>query len=111
MNLIKSASKTLIVAALASTTLFAASSQAASKIDPIVEDKLVKICEAIRDDNKVALRKAVKASRLSYRKLDKGLVCNGQDMMTFAARHNAIETSQYLARRTGQSENALTAAR
>ena len=111
MNLVKSVSKTLVVTAVAAATLFSVSSQAEQKFDPILERKLVKICEAIRDDDRGALRKAVRNIHVSYRDLEKGLVCNGDDMMTFAAKHNSQIVGQYIARRTGVSESTFTAKR
>ncbi|HBU52821.1 MAG TPA: hypothetical protein DEB45_16330, partial [Alteromonas australica] len=55
--------------------------------------------------------RAVKRSRLSFQTLNKGLVCNGQDMLTFALTHNASTTGKLIARRTNADSATLTAKR
>ncbi|MDO6565529.1 DUF3718 domain-containing protein [Alteromonas sp. 1_MG-2023] len=75
------------------------------------EKDLVAVCEAIQDDNRLALHKAVKRSRISYKDLHKGLVCNGEDMLSFAQSNNAISTGDYLARRVNAEKSVLTAKR
>jgi hypothetical protein len=76
-----------------------------------IEKDLVAVCEAIKEDNRLALHKAVKRSRISYKDLHKGLVCNGQDMLSFAQSHNATSTGDYLARRVNADKSILTAKR
>ena len=76
-----------------------------------LEDNLVAVCEAVKSDSRLKLHRAVKATGLNMRDLHEGLVCNGQDMLTFAATHNASETAQHIARRINASESVLTAKR
>ena len=76
-----------------------------------IEKDLVAVCEAIKEDNRLALHKAVKRSRISYKDLHKGLVCNGQDMLSFAQSHDATSTGDYLARRVNANNSVLTAKR
>lgn len=76
-----------------------------------IEDDLIKICEAIQNDDRLDLRLAVKKSGISYRALANGLVCNGDDMMTFAMKNNAKDTHQYLARYFEDNNGVLTAKR
>ena len=75
-----------------------------------LEGDLIKICTAIRDNRTSRLQMAVRSSGLSYRQLQKGLVCNGDDMLTFAAKHKAGATGQLLTRRLGMRQT-LTASR
>lgn len=76
-----------------------------------LEADLVNICEAIQKDNRRALNAAVKKSGVSYRALQRGLVCNGEDMMTFAMTSNAHNASAFLAARLNLDASSLTAKR
>ena len=90
--------------------LFSASVTAASY--PIHKtDDLVKICEAIQDDNTTKLRFAIRDSKIRVKALQEGLRCNGEDMLTFADRHNATQSGDLLARRLGLSDRTMTARR
>ena len=76
-----------------------------------LEDDLIAVCEAIKSDSRLKLHRAVKETGLNVKNLHEGLVCNGQDMLTFAATHNATETAQHIARRVNASPRVLTAKR
>lgn len=76
-----------------------------------IEGDLIAVCEAIKSDNRLALMRAVKRSRLSFETLNKGLVCNGQDMLTFALTHDASTTGKLIARRINADSATLTAKR
>lgn len=76
-----------------------------------LEDELLAVCHAIHADDTRALKKAVRNSGLSLKVLNKGLRCNGDDMVTFAERHEAMETSDLLARHLRLTEGTLTARR
>lgn len=102
-----------ITLTLAATCLgFSIASTASAESYPQhIEKDLINICEAIQNDDRLDLRRAVKKSGLSYSVLAKGLVCNGEDMMTFAMNNNAIDTHDYLARYLDADARALTAKR
>ncbi|MFS1705106.1 DUF3718 domain-containing protein [Alteromonas sp. AMM-1] len=102
----------LAIAALMSVSAMAAMSSAqAATMSAAMEQKLVAVCEAIKDDSRIALHKAVKSSGVSYRVLANGLVCNGQDMYSFAMLNNANQTGAIIAKRTNLAERSLTAKR
>lgn len=102
----------LAIAALMSVSAMAATSSAqAATMSAAMEQKLVAVCEAIKDDSRIALHKAVKSSGVSYRVLANGLVCNGQDMYSFAMLNNANQTGAIIAKRTNLAERSLTAKR
>lgn len=88
-----------------------ASSANANSYPLYLEDDLVKICEAIRDDNARDLRRAISDSGVRVKALHKGLLCNGEDMLTFADRHVAVNASELLARKLGVENRTLTAKR
>lgn len=74
-----------------------------------MEHKLVAVCEAIKANSRIELYKAVKNTGISYRRLGDGLVCNGQDMYSFALEHKAAKTGAVIANRTDLDEKTLTA--
>lgn len=76
-----------------------------------IEKSLISICKAIKSNKPLAINRAVRESRISYRALHKGLVCNGQDMISFAAKHDATLSSNFIARRVKRDPRILTAKR
>ncbi|WP_296052963.1 DUF3718 domain-containing protein [uncultured Alteromonas sp.] len=100
-------------ALLAGTTVVATfggiASAQAGNLPEAMEDKLVAVCQAIKDDSRIELHKAVRDSGVSYRRLARGLVCDGMDMYTFAMQHGADNTGAVIAKRTNLEEPSLTA--
>ena len=90
---------------------FIASAAQAEDFPIEMEDQLVAVCEAVKSDNRLKLNRAVKATGLNYRDLHQGLVCNGEDMLTFAATHGAEKTGALIARHANTSQAVLTAKR
>lgn len=78
-------------------------------LDSSTERKLVKICKAIQSDSKLQLHKAIKQSRLGYRQVAQGLVCNGKSAMEFAYYHNANNAAGLLARKANIKNSAMLA--
>ncbi|GEA01222.1 hypothetical protein KUL17_01190 [Alteromonas sp. KUL17] len=76
-----------------------------------VEKNLIAVCEAVKSDSRLRLHRAVKATGFKMRYIHEGLVCNGQDMLTFALTHNASKNAQLIARRINASPSVLTAKR
>lgn len=99
----------LVVGTTVLATLGGISSAQAVSLPGPLEDKLVAVCQAIKDDSRIALHKAVKNSGVSYRRLARGLVCDGMDMYTFALQHGAENTGAVIARRTNLADESLTA--
>lgn len=85
------------------------SGMANAAIAPATEKGLIKVCEALKSDSRIKLHKAMKKSRISYRTIAKGLVCNGQDAVTFAMNHGAENTALMVARRANKASDALVA--
>ncbi|MFZ8198950.1 DUF3718 domain-containing protein [Alteromonas portus] len=76
-----------------------------------LEGSLIAVCKAVKSDSRIKLHRAVKATGLDIKELHEGLVCNGQDMLTFAVTHDASKTAQHIARRVNAGPNVLTAKR
>lgn len=100
----------LIASAVASLTLVSIQANA-TPFSPSLEKDLTRICEALKSDSKLALHRAVKRSRLSYRQVDDGLVCNGQSARDFALTHDADNTANMLASRAKTNSGMLAARR
>lgn len=92
--------KKLLLASLFITGSFITSAANANTyIDPVLEQKLVKVCEALKSNSKLRLLKVVKNSRLKYGDIAKDLVCNGQEAIEFALLNGANKTASLLANR------------
>jgi len=90
--------KKVILATIISTGLFLGGTAQAQILSPENEQSLIKICSAIKSNNNWKLHKAIKSSRLDARNIAKGLVCNGQDPVSFALTKNATKTAKLMAR-------------
>ncbi|MDM7861928.1 DUF3718 domain-containing protein [Alteromonas sp. ASW11-36] len=86
-------------------------SATAGNFDPALEKDLVRICAALKSDSRLALHRAVKRSRLSYKQIDEGLMCNGESAQDFARTHNANLTASTLAAKARSNNGVLTARR
>jgi len=107
-----SISRKATFALLIGTSLTFTAATAAAKDYPLhMENDLVAVCTAIKNDSRLALNRAVKNTGLSFSKLNAGLVCNGQDMLTFSLTHNAAQTNSVIARNLNARSTILTAKR
>jgi len=98
-------------ALLGITLSLTATAATANSYPKELEKDLIAVCEAVKSDSRMKLRRAVRATGLNMRELNNGLVCNGQDMMTFAATHGAAKTAQHIAARVNVKPSVLTAKR
>jgi len=65
------------------------------------EQSLVKLCEAIKDDQRHVLRKRMRSLKVDTRTLVAKLKCNNVDPITFAMRMGSQETADYLSKKAG----------
>lgn len=100
--------KAILVSILSAGVLLAGSVQA-NYIDPVTERNLVKICEALKSNSKIRLHKAIKNSRLSYTKVAKDLVCNGENPVTFALKNDSNKTAKLMAKKANMDYDELLA--
>ncbi|WP_166424055.1 DUF3718 domain-containing protein [Paraglaciecola sp. 20A4] len=101
--------KNLFFAGAVGLSAMCATSVSAEYMDPVVEKKLVKVCEALKSDSRIRLHMAIKRSGVKAKYLAKGLVCNGHDPVTFAALNNANKTGTLMASRLNVDYQALLA--
>ena len=86
-------------------------SLAINNIDASTERSLVKVCEALKSNKRVKLIRALKDSRIRYKHIVDGLVCNGQDALDFAMSHGAKKTANMVAKRANVDLNSMLAKR
>jgi hypothetical protein len=81
--------KTLLIASLlASTAVIAPVAQA--------DNLSLRICEYVQANDKNRLRSFLKQNKLKIRKIYKGLSCNGDNIMIFAAKSNSLEVGEFI---------------
>ena len=99
--------KKVIISTILTAGFLLAGSAQASNIDPVVESKLVEVCEAIKSDNLSKVNDAVKDSGVSIKKLANSLVCNGQNPVSFAMANDAGKIAQYMAAKSTTNHQEL----
>ena len=87
----------------------AATGMANAAIDPATERKLVKVCEALKSGSRLKVHRAVKQSRLGYRQIAKGLVCDGQDAINYALKNGAVKSANLVAQKGNVDIDTLLA--
>lgn len=104
--------KTVLFGIIAASSVVLATAQAsAASIEPNLERDLVRVCEALKDNDRMALNKAVKLSRVSYKNLVEGLKCNGMSALEFAHFHKSDKAANLLALRANLRSDELVAKR
>lgn len=84
---------------------------ASANISTSTEQSLVQICKALKSDSRIKLVRAMKRSRIRYETVANGLVCNGQDALSFAVAHGANKTAGLVAKRANVNIDSLLAKR
>ncbi|USD36779.1 MULTISPECIES: DUF3718 domain-containing protein [Ferrimonas] len=89
--------KALTLTAVTLAASLAIPAQAAqANMTAAMEQSLIATCKASLTDSKYRFNKTMKVFRVNpYRVLDK-LVCNGQDIATFAENHGAPNNAEYI---------------
>lgn len=65
-------------------------------MDPVVENALQHVCYSSISNNTMTFKKVVKSYRLNLKKVANGVVCNGDDIATFAADNGAADTANMI---------------
>lgn len=85
--------KTLLVASLViATTSFAPVSYA--------NDTALRICEYVQANDKNRLRSYLKQQKLKIRKIFDNIQCNGDNLLVFSAKNNALEAGEFIIGKT-----------
>lgn len=86
----------------AGATLISFNSSAEGMSD-YMETALVDTCKAAISDNTLTLKKTLKEYRLKEKTVAQGVVCNGEDIITFAQNNGANKTAQHMSNSIGES--------
>ncbi len=99
MKTLTAISTTLLIAG-ASLVSFTSS---AAPMSSYMESALVDTCKAAMSNNTLRLNRTLKAHRLNEKTVALGVVCNGEDIITFAQNHGAIKTADHMAKSIGSA--------
>jgi hypothetical protein len=56
----------------------------------------LRVCEYVQANDKSRLRSFLKQNKMKIRKIYKGLTCNGDTLLIFAAKSNALEVGEFI---------------
>ena len=98
----KKLSSASVIAMVTTVGLFMSASSSAT-MDPYVEKALQQVCYSSASDRLFNFRQTVKSYRLKMKDVASKIVCNGEDIGTFAAENGANRTANYI--RSHQSGN------
>ncbi|WNC73174.1 DUF3718 domain-containing protein [Thalassotalea psychrophila] len=94
---------TLALAGLTSVTLLTAFTTSAAPMSPYMESALISVCKSAQSNNLLDMRKTIKSHRLSEKTVALKVVCNGEDIISFAENSGADKTANHLEKRLGDS--------
>jgi len=81
--------KTLLVSAILAASFVAAA--------PVQADNMtLRICEYVQANDKSRLRSFLKQNKLKIRNIYDGIGCNGDTLLIFAAKSNALEVGEFI---------------
>lgn len=101
--------KTTLIA-LVTTVPVLAFSLPSQAMDPTLEKALVKMCKAAASNTPIRLKNSIDAYRLTDRNVALNVMCNGDDIISFAENHGADRTAAKLQRSLGNVSIIDTAA-
>ncbi|MBU2893109.1 DUF3718 domain-containing protein [Colwellia sp. D2M02] len=93
--------KTLLTAA-AILPLVALSLPSHAVMDSYMEKALINVCKAAKSNSVLKLKSTTKYYRLKTKTVALGLVCNGDDVITFAESYGANKTAATLQKSIGR---------
>ncbi|WP_440876366.1 DUF3718 domain-containing protein [Thalassotalea sp. PLHSN55] len=94
--------KKLIVLTASLSLGFGSSALAESSYMPeYLEEGLVKICKTAALDKRLQMSKEIRSLRLKTRVVALNVVCNGQDIISFAEQYGAVKTTAKLSNSIG----------
>lgn len=93
--------KVTLLAISAALPMLAISAPSQAAMDPYMESALIEVCKAAKSNNVLALHKTTKSYHLKQKTVALKLVCNGEDVISFAESHGANKTAARLQRSLG----------
>lgn len=80
-------------------------------MDKYVESALIDVCKTSLKNNVVKFNKTVSSYNLPTKKVALKVMCNGDDIITFAEKHGAIKTAAQLERSIKHNVNIIDVAK
>ena len=93
--------KTTTLAAITSVICLTATSFSSSAMDRHVENALIDVCKSAMSNSVYRYNKTIKSYNLKNRTVALKVMCNGDDIITFAEKHNAPRTAAKMAKSIG----------
>jgi hypothetical protein len=103
MNKIKS-----VTTAVVTFTLLVGTSFSSSAMDRYVEQALVSVCKASMSNSVTKLHKTAKSYNLKEQTIALKVMCNGEDIITFAQQHGAYKTAARLENKIQKGKVSIT---
>ncbi|WP_371378685.1 DUF3718 domain-containing protein [Thalassotalea aquiviva] len=94
---------TAITTLLIASTSFVATANETTPMSSYMEDALIQTCKAAASDRTIKLNKTLKEFRLDEKTVALNVVCNGEDIISFAQNRGAETTATRLNKSIGQS--------
>lgn len=101
--------KKVIISTILTAGILLTGNAQAINIDPVLESKLVKVCEAIKSDSLLKVKVSVRDSGVGIRTIANNLVCNGVDPVSYALANDAAKTAKYMASRSKVNRQDIVA--
>ena len=92
---------TMTLIALITTTLAFTSSAQAAPMNSHMENALVQVCQSALTDNVGKLNRTAAEFNLKHKTVALKVVCNGDDIITFATKNGAFKTAAKLEKSIG----------
>ena len=96
--------KSTLLALATAMPLLAMSITSHATMSPKIESALIEVCEAAASNNVMKLTKTTKEHRIQNRTVALKLMCNGEDVITFAEQAGATKTAAKLQKSIGNVE-------
>lgn len=101
--------KSLIIV-ITTGTMLSAVSISSHAMDEYIESALIEVCKSTLTNNVTQFNKVTKAYNLQTKTIAMKVMCNGDDIITFAEKHNANKTASRLERSMQGSVNIIDVA-
>lgn len=75
----------------------------ANNMSPYMETALVDTCKAAMSNKTMKLKSTLEEYNLDEKTVALGVVCNGEDIITFAQNHGATKTADHMSSSIGQA--------
>lgn len=91
---------TTLIALITSTLVFSTTTQAVP-MDTHIESALIKVCKSALSDNITVFNRTTKEFNLKHKTVALKVMCNGDDIITFAEKNGAFRTAEKLEKSIG----------